>query len=116
VLFLRRAWKVAIKVLFAFGSRDRDRTLGFEIACGEEFKVVIHLGCQAAAFVSRFAPGLRSRPEGEPRLYVLAILGVVLAWAARTALNPWLGHEQPFVTLYPVIALMAWLADDGLVG
>lgn len=45
--------------------------------------------------------------------YVVALCALVVAIAARWALNPALGNSLPYVTLYPAIAFLAWCCGVG---
>jgi signal transduction histidine kinase len=45
--------------------------------------------------------------------YLVALCALILATAARWALNPALGDYLPYVTLYPAVALAAWCCGVG---
>ena len=45
--------------------------------------------------------------------YSVALFAVILALAARWALNPLLGDYLPYVTLYPAVAFAAWCCGVG---
>jgi PAS domain S-box-containing protein len=45
--------------------------------------------------------------------YAAALLAVTVAFSARAALAPWLGHQVPFLLFYPAFVVAAWLGGLG---
>lgn len=45
--------------------------------------------------------------------YLLALVAALAMAAVRLLLNPILGNELPFITLFPAVFLAAWWADSG---
>jgi len=60
---------------------------------------------------SRFA--LVRRLRGKAMRYAIAVLATLAALVIRWALNPVLGSELPYITLFPVVAFAAWYYGIG---
>src|SRR5438128_8122644 len=52
-----------------------------------------------------------SKTTGVP--YAVALLATVVALLVRLALNPYLGDDVPYITLFPAVAFCAWYCGIG---